>query len=88
MVRDSMSALPPGEMFSLIKFLFKDDIFASLKSPKSLAASDLARASPSAPFLWRMSCGNDKDLLQASGSTAAIRQTAQDRLHERSQAHR
>ena len=54
MVRDSMSALPPGEMFSLIKFLFKDDIFASLKSPKSLAASDLARASPSAPFLWRM----------------------------------
>ena len=24
-VRDSMSALPPGEMFSLMKSLFRDD---------------------------------------------------------------
>lgn len=54
MVRDNMSALPPGEMFSLMKSLFKDDILASQKSSRSLEASDLARASPSTPLLWRM----------------------------------
>ena len=53
-VRDSISALPPGEMFSLMKSLFKDDRPLSLKSSRSLTASDLAQASPSAPLLWRM----------------------------------
>ena len=34
-----MSALPPGEMFSLMKSLFRDDNPLSLKSSRSLAAS-------------------------------------------------
>ena len=53
-VRDSMSALPPGEMFSLMKSLFRDDNPLSLKSSRSLAASASAWARPSAPLLWRM----------------------------------